>query len=300
MTEPVSDFGFLDVAALLESSRPRGRWSGLRLLIAGCAAALLLSWFLLGQSSGAQQLFSLSVSVIFGVFIAGWALNGFLSVREARAQQRQLQIMEELIQLRRWPQAAFSVQAFLSRPARSPATRAQALLFLAMVLARYHRFDDSIAVHEHILEEVLLDDEAVHSVQVGRAMALLRAENLLDADRAIAELRRGARAAGGIGESPGLALVEIYRDVKTGHPAEAIEIFQNRLAVMRRDLGHRLADAWALVARAYDMLGQGPQAEQAYRNATLLLPLVELRRRYPEIVPLADKLAPAAAPAEVA
>ncbi|MGD1276602.1 MAG: hypothetical protein ABR964_05190 [Tepidisphaeraceae bacterium] len=300
MTGPGPDFAFLDVATLLESSRPRGRWSGMRLLIAGCAAALLLSWFLLGQTPGTQQLFSVSLSVLLGVFVAGWALNGFLAVREARAQQRQLQIIEELIQLRRWPQAAFSVQAFLSRPARSPATRAQAMLFLAMVLARYHRFDDSVAVHEHILEEVLLDDEAVHSVQVGRAMALLRAENLLDADRAIADLRRQARAAGGIGESPGLALVEIYRDVKTGHPAEAIQMFQSRLAVMRRDLGHRLADAWALAARAYDMLGQSPQAEQAYRNATLLLPLVELRRRYPEIAPLADRLAPAAAPAEVA
>jgi hypothetical protein len=69
---------------------------------------------------------------------------------------------------------------------------------------------------------------------------------------------------------------------------------------MRRMLGHRVADAWGLVARAYDLLGREPQARQAYANATVLTPMVELMRRYPELSPLSEKFVATAAPAEVA
>ena len=166
-----------------------------------------------------------------------------------------------------------------------------------MVLARYHRYEDSVTVHEYLLSEIPLDDVTEHGVRLGRAMALLREDNLLDADRAIAELRRTSR---GI-ESAGLALVEIYRDVKTGHPAEAIEMFESRLPAMRRQLGHRVADAWALAARAYDMLGRREEAQTAYENATVLMPLPELTRRYPEIAPAGRQITnPPPRPAEVA
>jgi tetratricopeptide (TPR) repeat protein len=188
------------------------------------------------------------------------------------------------------------LQTMLSRPARSPLARAQSLLYLAMVLARYHRFEDSVAVHDYILGEIPLDDVTDHAVRLGRAMSLLREDNLLDADRAIAELRRTSRGV----DSAGLALVEIYRDVKTGHPAEAIEMFEKQLQVLRRQLSHRVADAWALVARAYDLLDRRQDAQTAYDNATLLMPLAELTRRYPEISPLATKYQPAPAPSEVA
>jgi hypothetical protein len=96
-----------------------------------------------------------------------------------------------------------------------------------------------------------------------------------------------------------LALVEMYRDVKTGHPNEAIETFNLRFQEIRKTLGHRVADAWALVARAYDMLQKNADAESAFRNATLLAPLPELIRRYPEVAAMKDRFSPAAAPAEV-
>lgn len=101
-------------------------------------------------------------------------------------------------------------------------------------------------------------------------------------------------------ESAGLALVEIYRDVKTGHPAEAVEMFENRLPVLRRQLSHRVADAWGLVARAYDLLDRRQEAQTAYENATILMPLGELVRRYPEIEAMASRYQPASAPVEVA
>jgi hypothetical protein len=48
------------------------------------------------------------------------------------------------------------------------------------------------------------------------------------------------------------------------------------------------------------MLDRPQDAQTAYQNATLLMPLAELTRRYPEISPLASRYQPAAAPAEVA
>jgi hypothetical protein len=65
-------------------------------------------------------------------------------------------------------------------------------------------------------------------------------------------------------------------------------------------LGHRVADAHALVARAHDLLGQEPEARAAYERATLLAPPAELQRRYPELAKLAEKFAPSIAPMEVA
>ena len=69
--------------------------------------------------------------------------------------------------------------------------------------------------------------------------------------------------------------------------------------VMRRQLGHRVADAWALVARAYDMLDRREEAQAAFNNATVLMPLPELARRYPEVAALMPKYPSAVAPAEV-
>jgi hypothetical protein len=170
----------------------------------------------------------------------------------------------------------------------------QGLIYLSAVLARYHRYADAITVQEHLLEHVNLQGGAEYALRLGRAMAMLHEERLVDADRAIAELRRVE----GSSESAGLALVEIYRDVKTGHPGEAIETFAAKIANLRTQLGHRVADAWALVARAYDMVGRGDLAAEAYTNATSLAPIAELSRKYGEVAALTGKYAPATAPVE--
>jgi tetratricopeptide (TPR) repeat protein len=288
---------FLDVGTLLETSEPLATWGVTRMVGIGVLVAMALAWYFLGQSAGSAQLVPAFFTVSMAVLLGTWAAAGAHASRAARREQSQLEATEELIQLRRWPQAAILVQTFLSTPAHSEAARAQGLLFLAMVLARYHRFDDSVAVHEYVLDEIGLDDASQQSVRLGRAMALLRAENLLDADRAIAELRRDSRATGG--PSAGLSLLELYRDVKTGHPTEALEIFEQRLPMMRKQLGHRVGDAWALAARAFDLLGRSDEARGAYQNAKMLLPLSELRRRYPEIAVLSEKYSPMPAPVEV-
>ena len=101
-------------------------------------------------------------------------------------------------------------------------------------------------------------------------------------------------------ESAGLALIEIYRDVKTGHPAEAIEMFETKLPSLTEQLGHRVADAYVLAAKAYDLLGRSDDAQATFEKATLLSPLAELARRYPEVESLETKYQPALAPAEAA
>jgi tetratricopeptide (TPR) repeat protein len=222
------------------------------------------------------------------------ALATMFTVKQHRLQQQTVEAIEELVQLRRWDQAGMALQLFLSTPARSARARAQALIYLASVLARHSRFEDALAVQNYLLEHDLVDDGTGYGLRLGRAMAMLHEDHLVDAHQAISDLRRG----GASDHSGGLALVEIYRDVKTGHPNEAIELFSAKLPLMQQQLGHRVADAHALVARAYDQLGREAEARAAYERATLLSPVSELARRYPEVAKLADKYQPATAPPE--
>jgi hypothetical protein len=207
-----------------------------------------------------------------------------------------MQAIDELVQLRRWEQAAVGLSGLMSSPMKSMGARIQALIFLVSVLGQRGRYADAISVQEYILEHVRMDEGTTFGLKLGRAMAMLHDERLFDADRAINELRRseGAPVASG-----GLALVEIYRDVKTGHPQEAVDMLLSRPEAVRDQLGHRSADAFALVARAYDLMENEAEARRWYAKATLLAPAKELNR-YPEVRALAEKypatIAPAGAP----
>jgi tetratricopeptide (TPR) repeat protein len=289
---------FLDVPALLESSQPRARvglfWYALGGFLLVVLGATLVSR---GSETGKRIVDALSALMMAAV-IAGMTVLTFVTVRRHRAEQQEVEAASELVQLRRWPEAAGLLERVLSRPARTAALRGQALIYLSSVLARYHRFGDAITVLNHLLDNDLVDAATGHGLRLGRVMAMLREDRLFDADRALAELRRTVAAAGV--ESAGLALVEIYRDVKTGHPDEAVAIFEQRLPVMRDQLGHRVADAYALAARAYDLLGRTAEAQDSYTKATLLAPLIELHRRYPEVEKLAGRYQVAPAPPEAA
>jgi hypothetical protein len=196
---------FLDVPQLLESSvpRPRAGWLGYGaggLLLVVLMATLLIA----GSEEGRNLARFMSAIAMVGVVVA-MATVAVATVRRFRAHQALVQAAGELVQLRRWPQAGLVLEQILSQPSPTYAMRSQALIYLSSVLARYHRFDDAIKVHHHLLEHDLVDGGAAFGVRVGRAMAMLREDHLFDADRAIAEHRRR----GGDQETPGLALVEI-------------------------------------------------------------------------------------------
>lgn len=283
---------FLDVPRLLEASQPLPRPQWLWYGMISFAVIVLTSTFASANNPQAQMAVRALGGVAMLGLVVGMGLYTSHMVRQQRAEQQRVEAVEELVQLRRWDQAAAMLNGLLSIPTRTPGARLQALIYLASVLARYHRFADAIAVQNHLLEHAEFDLGTAHGLKLMRAMAFLHEDQLVDADRAMTDLRRESP------DSAGLALVEIYRDVKTGHPAEAVEVFNARLPVLRSQLGHRVADAYALIARAHDLLGQETEAAAAFERATLLTDPAELYRRYPEVAAIRDKYAPAPVPGE--
>jgi tetratricopeptide (TPR) repeat protein len=285
---------FLSPEELIDRSQPAPRtgwfWYGL----GGFVLVILLSTFGGAKSPAMQSLvqFMGAITLLGLMFVMGGYT--WYAVKRQREEQRRLEAIEELVQLRRWPEAALMLQQLLSQPTRTPTGRVQGLIYLASVLGRYHRYADAVAVQEHLLEKVNLDPGTTYGLKLARAMAMLHEDRLVDTDRAISELRR----IDGSGDSAGLVLLELYRDVKTGHPAEAIDLFKEKLELLRKQLGQRLADAYALIAKAYDMVGQDALSQEAYTDATLLAPIAEVSRRYAEVATLAGKYTPATAPAE--
>jgi tetratricopeptide (TPR) repeat protein len=288
---------FLDVPWLLEASEPRRPVPRLYFFLGGILAVLVLSSVFSSRSGTARGL----VEALSGLAIAGIAValvvTSTIVVRRLRAEQQLVETIGELLQLKRWTEAGQQLDRYLAAPARTHTLRAQALIFLGSVLARYQRFGDAITVYEYLLDSGMVDGGAAYGLRLGRAMAMLREDRLVDVDRAISELRRMTPATV---DSGGLALLELYRDVKTGHSDDAVRGFEKQLPAMRQQLGHRLADGWALAARAYDLMNRPEDAQRAFRNATLLSPPGELYRRYPEVKKLEGKYEPSYAPTEAA
>ena len=292
--DPSQEQTFLDVPRLLEASAPRPRpaWAWYTMV------ALMIVVLTATLSANSNPEMQAAVKFFAGLVILGVVVGmGSLTshtVKLARQEQQRIEAIEELVQLRRWDQAATMLDGLLSQPTRSQGSRLQAFIFLASVLARYHRFGDAIVVQDYLLAHAEFDAGTSHGIKLMRAMAMLHEDHLVDANRAIGDLRRESP------DSAGLALVEIYRDVKTGHAAEAIELFDARLPALRSQLGHRVGDAYALVARAHEMLGHEPEAAVAFERATVLVAPEELYRRYPEVAAIRDKYPAAAAPKEAA
>ena len=95
-----------------------------------------------------------------------------------------------------------TLQSMLTQPTRSAQVRVQALLYLAAVLGRYHRYADAIVVQDYLLTEVDLDPGTVYALKLGKTMGVLHQDLLSDAHQALGELRRVE----GSGQSAGLAL----------------------------------------------------------------------------------------------
>ena len=291
---PLPAPSFLDPHELIERSQPAPRTGGFWYVLAGFFCLVMISTYAGNQSPQLQAVVRLLGGVTMIGLMMAMSVFTWITVSRQREEQRRLDALEELVQLRRWSEAAMMLQELLSKPTRSQQARVQGLVYLTVVLARYHRYADTILVQEHLLDNIDLDPGTMYSLQLGRAMSMLQQDHLVDANQAIRDLHRVENSE----ESAGLALIEIYRDVKTGHPGEAIEMFNSKQPLLRKQLGHRVADAWALVAKAYDMVNREDSARQAYTNATLLAPIAEISRKYTEVASLTGKYLPAPAPAE--
>ena len=191
----LSPVDHLDIPQLLEVSQPQPRvpwvWYaiGVGILLAG------MDHLLSGQSPEMDQVLNgISALTMTGVLVGLMAIS-LVNVRAVRAQHLLLDRVAEMIQLRRWPEAAMPLRQMLSQPVKTEHFRAQALVYFSVVLARYDRFDAAIEIQEYLLDHEMVDPVSAFGLRIGRAMAMLRLDRLFDADRAVSELRRtpGAR-----------------------------------------------------------------------------------------------------------
>jgi hypothetical protein len=284
---------FSDVQTLLDNSWPKPRAGWFVFIAAAMILGLLSVSMASDRSPGLQGAAAMASMVLL---VGGMSTTNYLQVRRRRVEQSRLEMAQELVQLKHWPQAAQLLQTVLSRPTTNPVARLQALVYFSDVLSRFERYEDITLIADHVLETIPLDAPAVHQVKLARATALLRQDRLFDADRAISDLRHSPQAA----ESAGLALLEMYRDVKTGHPTEALETYGAKLELIRRQLGHRVAEAYVLAAAANHLLNNPEPAQADYARATIMAPATDLHRRYPETAVLAASYPPVLAPPEIA
>lgn len=283
-----------DVPALLDKSRPRPvlRQAG-RALLAIWGVALIGPLF--GLNAAALQSAAMIATLGGSLFL--------ISLGAAmRRENLAVDHVETLLALRRTDAAVPLLHGLMSRPMHGPEHRLRAILLLGATLSRLGRTDDAIHVYGELVDREGLAGPGGATVKTARATEMLRADHLFDADRAINDLRR-LLDRGGVaaemkqfdatlthGPDPaamaGLRLLELHRDIKTGHLTEAVDHFTAELPMLRQGLGHRVAEAHALVAVALHQLNRPDEAAARYADATALAPLGELVRKYPELWPL--------------
>lgn len=268
----ISDVATQELDLILEKSqvrRPVSLVSPLMLIIV--VAALLVT--LPAESPWMQPLVPLALAVLV-----------FASVRRAakvnalhREEGELLRQADEGLRLSRWPEAREAITKLLGRPPMRPGVRYQALIYLGGLLNRLGRYGDAVRLCEQLLKEVQFPEQIQVSLKVMRGYALMREEQLSDAYEAISELKRSAPKGAGA-----VSMLELYYQVKTGHHEDALVYFEQRRGEMAAQLGHRVADGWALAATSAAALGRGEQATVMAANAAVLGDSQEIARRYPE------------------
>lgn len=250
--------------------------------------------------------------VLWGAFI-GVVIYFWTLVRTLKREAAVLDQVEDALALKRYPEVAYHLEWLMSQPMRSDQHRLRGLVLLATTLARLGRYDEALNVYNELVEAERVAGPSGAMVKLGRAMVMLQSDHLYDADRAIIDLRRlidrgGAedelqRIDASIPTQPAdalsigaLRLIELYRDVKTGHAEEAIQLFEQNLPLMTAGLGHRVGEAHALAAVAYDRLGQTDTARSRFLDGTALQGVGDMLNRYPELRPLIAKYHPTPAP----
>src|SRR5688500_9385288 len=97
---------FLDVHELIDRSQPRPRvgWFGYAaaIFLVVVLASALANAYLPGAKGFVDVLSKLAMVAI----MAGMALMTHVTVRRQREEMKQVEALEELVQLRRWPDAA--------------------------------------------------------------------------------------------------------------------------------------------------------------------------------------------------
>lgn len=223
----------------------------------------------------------LAAIILLGALATALVTHLRRMARTLRDEQRRAEALQDAIRLRRWPTAYRMVSDLVAVKGRNPRAQVQILTLLTLLLGREGRFDEAAALQGALLQRIT--GPAAATLRVGRIMALLRCDRLVDADAVLRDLQRSVAS----GEAPaeatgGLRLTEMLRDLVTNHLEEVLAAYHHHLNELREGLGVRVADAHAVAAVAFHRLGEMENAAEAWRKATLLTGPAELVRRYPE------------------
>ena len=260
-------------------------------------AGLLFTGTEVEPARSIQRAMALLVPLGVLVFSIFWSAQ---QSAELRDEDRRVSALEDAARLQRFDWLTHALTDALSRPMRSPLHRVRALQVYVTTLVGVGRFDDAERSAAAMLGEgVPLG--MVTSLRALRVYAMLREDRLVDADRALGELRRQDRDIDISGHAPAMvALAAMYRDAVTGHCDDALRSFEKNRPAIAKQLGLRVADADALAAHSALTLGQSSRAAHLWRRATLFASPAELVHRFPPLSTTSAALAPASVPPELA
>ncbi|MFN4243852.1 MAG: hypothetical protein ACK4PI_11525 [Tepidisphaerales bacterium] len=286
----------VDVAFSRSRVRPPFPVFAVVLLISATAAAgLLLAPVAEGPGRAVQRL--VAVLVPMGALAWGWFWSA-QRLAELKREERELRWAMEAELYRRFGTVAAIINKLLSSPMLSPMHRAIALRMYIGGLVDRRRYAEALDAAERLLAEGV-PEELVPELQAIRVEALLREDRLLDADRALAELRQDPAKLGDV--TRGLtAVLSMVRDVMTGHPDEALETYARHRTGVMLELGSMVSRADAAAAAAAHQRGLPELAAACWRRATCLESPAELVRELPCLSDVARTYPAAEVPPEFA
>lgn len=284
----MTDINFIE---LIENSRPRRQSAGL--IVAIFIGLGLLIWALLGKqgsNSGGVVGNVLSFGILF-------VLLGTMILVEARRQAvtRWSRQASDLCLLEKWNEAFDPLQRLLRRPVSLAQLRYQGLLELAGVAEHTEQLDDANRIYQAIVEEQpsgLLGNLAL----VGRAIVLLKLDQLADADSIIRQVEVQAE---GSGLKSLVILARLYQQIKTGHYAEALADESGKCELARMGMSSKAGYVYALLGLAHARCAGRHQPQQVdaalaaahtaqaqllWQEATMLLPADSITTKFPEMV----------------
>jgi len=288
----IADFGPIEYVMRQSLPRPGVRWE----------RYAVLGYFFVGAMLFALLPFAI---VFFLLCLGGLSLFSVLlraSMTRASLESERLRVIDELIRLRRWTEAAAGLRNTMSQPLLSDQHWLTALGHWATLRLRYHEFEPASEILRRMLGE--MPARFPHPIFVGPVGVALRiklasthlyTDQLVDFDNELSKIRRQIREIENPQEPTAtststanelrceLVALELYRDVVTHHPEEAIALYEQSREKLRDTLCHRFAGPMALAAHAYRVQGDRARAGKMFADACLLMPEVELRRLYPAL-----------------
>jgi len=283
----------LNLTDLIHNSQPYRRLTKISIFI--LIGLALLVWSLI-IDPGSERGRLISLFLVWAILVS-LGLATVISAARRQGLTKWSRQASDLCLLERWPEAIKPLQRLLGKPVASMQIRYQGLLELAGVAEHTGRLDQANEIYQAIAQEQpsgLLGNLAL----VGKAIVLLKLDQLADADTIIRQLEIGAEARS---LKALVMLARLYQQIKTGHYSEALEKESHKCELARVGLSTKAAYVYALLSLAHkrrarlpkanesankDQVEDDTQAELNWQRATMLLRPDKLVEKFPELAQL--------------